>query len=210
MARAPHELSFLLEAESLKLEPRRGWQRIGVPRPESVADHSWRLALMAMLYADMLGLDTGKAARIALLHDLPEARTGDSMPGEWSARQKHVRERRALAAMLKPLPTRMQQRWLALWMEYEEGSSAEARLVAELDKVEMVAQGLAYERRGAAKAPDLDGFWATAERAVVSTEMRARLSALHAQRPRARRASSSSPRGRLGSRKRNSRSPRTR
>ncbi|HEV8359378.1 MAG TPA: HD domain-containing protein, partial [Candidatus Thermoplasmatota archaeon] len=81
MARVPAELALVLEAEALKRTPRAGWKRVGIARPESVADHSWRLALMAMLYAEMLGLDAGKAARIAVLHDLAEARTGDAMPG---------------------------------------------------------------------------------------------------------------------------------
>lgn len=210
MPRAPAELAFVLEAEKLKLEPRRGWRRLGIKDCESVADHSWRLALMAMLYADLLGLDAGKAMRIALLHDLPEARTGDSMPGEWTSAQKHAREARALRALLKPLPPKLRRAWFTAWQDYEDGRSPEARLVAELDKLEMVAQGLAYERRGRARAQDFAGFWATAERAITSPAMRSRREALQAQRPTARKASSTSGKGRLASRKRYSRSPRTR
>jgi putative hydrolase of HD superfamily len=184
MARVPAELALVLEAEALKRTPRAGWKRVGIARPESVADHSWRLALMAMLYAEMLGLDAGKAARIAVLHDLAEARTGDAMPGEWTPKQKHARERRALHAMLKPLPPQVRRSWMALWMDYERGRSPEARLVHELDKLEMVAQGLAYERRRAARARDLDGFWRTADRAIASAALRARLDALAARRRR--------------------------
>jgi putative hydrolase of HD superfamily len=184
MARALSELALVLEAEALKREPRRGWRRIGIARGESVADHSWRLSLMAMLYAELLGLDAGRAARIALLHDLAEARIGDRMPGELTDKAKHAREERALRAMLKPLPPRVQRAWLALWRDYETGRSPEARLVAELDKLEMVAQAFAYERRRAARPRDFDGFWGTAERAVASPAMRARLDALRAARPR--------------------------
>jgi putative hydrolase of HD superfamily len=218
--RLPPELRLVLEAEALKRTPRAGWKRIGVARPESVADHSWRLALMAMLYADLLGLDAGRAARIALLHDLAEARIGDRMPGEWSAKQKHAREARALRGMLAPLPPGVRRRWLALWNDYEAGRSPEARLVAELDKLEMVAQGLAYERRGEARRADLDPFWGTAERAIASAAVRARLGALRGRRPHAggrgaskptsRRASSNSGKGLRTSRKRYSRAPRTR
>lgn len=212
MPRLPAELRFLLEAEALKREPRRGWRRIGVRGGESVADHSWRLALMAMLYADLLGLDAGKAARIALIHDLPEARTGDTMPGEWSTAQKHAREARALRALLKPLPPGLRRRYLALWLDYELGKSPEARLVHELDKLEMAAQGLRYEREGRGRG--FDGFWGTAERAIHTPLLREHLEALRARRPQprptARRASSSSPRGARGSRKRYSRSPATR
>jgi putative hydrolase of HD superfamily len=210
MPRRPPELRFLEDAEALKREPRRGWQRVGIRGGEHVADHSWRLALMAMLYADLLGLDAGRAARIALLHDLPEARTGDRMPGELTARQKHAREARALRSILRPLPPPLRRRYFALWQDYERGRTAEARLVAELDKLEMVAQALAYERGGRARPADLDGFWGTAERAVESAALRARLGALRAQRPTARRASSSSGSGSRTSRKRYSRAPRTR
>jgi putative hydrolase of HD superfamily len=180
---SPRELAFVLEAEALKRRPRRGWQRIGIERPESVADHSWRLAVMAMLYADLLGLDAARAMRIALLHDLPEARTGDSMPGEFTARHKHAREARALRSLLRPLPPNLRRRYYALWQDYELGRSAEARLVAELDKLEMVAQGLAYERRGQGRGRH-DRFWATAGGAVESPALRARLETLRARRPR--------------------------
>ena len=212
MPRRPAELALVLEAEALKRTVRAGWQRIGVRDPESVADHSWRLALMAMLYADLLGLDAAKAMRIALLHDLGEARIGDKMPGEWTAKQKHARERRALVAMLKPLPRQLQARYQQLWMDYETGTSPEAQLVAELDKLEMIAQGVAYERGGQARGR-FEPFWRTADQAIASPFLRQRLEALAArrpQRPRSRKASSSSGKGLRTSRKRYSRAPRTR
>lgn len=209
MARPCPELALVLEAEALKRTPRAGWRRIGVREPESVADHSWRLALMAMLYADLLGLDAGKAMRIALLHDLAEARIGDRLPGEWTAKRKHARESAALRAMLRPLPPRLRKRYLALWLDYERARSPEARLVAELDKLEMAAQGLAYEKAGRARGR-FGPFWATAERAVASPALRQRLAALRQARPTSRSASSSSGRGCRTSRKRYSRSPRTR
>jgi len=180
MPRAP-EVAFLLEAGELKRVQRRGWKRVGVRAPESVADHSWRLALMAMLYADLEGLDAGRAARIALLHDLPEVRAGDAMPGEWTPAQKHAREARALRAMLKPLPPLLREEYEALWNEYEEGASPEARLVAELDKLEMAAQALRYE--DARVSPrKLDGFWASAEAVVRAPRLRAALDAMRRQR----------------------------
>ena len=180
----PGDLRFVLEAEGLKRLPRAGWRRVGIRGGESVADHSWRLALMAMLYADLLGLDAGRAMRIALVHDLAEARVGDAMPGEWSAKQKHVREARALRAMLKPLPANLQRRYFALWMDYEQGRSREARLVAELDKLEMVAQARGYE--GSIPRPEMDRFWRTADRAIEHAGLRELFEDLRARRPRTR------------------------
>jgi putative hydrolase of HD superfamily len=187
MARAralPGDLRFVLEAEALKRLPRAGWRRVGIRGGESVADHSWRLAVMAMLYADLLGLDAERAMRIALLHDLAEARVGDAMPGEWSPRQKHAREARALRSMLRPLPPRLARRYLALWHDYESGRSPEARLVHELDKLEMAAQAGAYE--GSVPRPELDGFWRTADRALAHPALRQRFEALQGRRPGAR------------------------
>lgn len=211
-ARRPPDLAFVLAAEALKHQPRAGWKRVGVKDGESVADHSWRLALMAMVYADLLGLDGGRAARIALLHDLPEARTGDFMPGQVTPYRKHALEERALRALLKPLPPALQKKYMVLWQDYELGGSPEAQLVEELDKLEMVAQAVAYERRGRSLG-NMDGFWATADKLVRTPYLRERVEALRRMRPHKptkRSASSTSARGARASRKRYSRSPRTR
>src|SRR4029079_5307650 len=60
--------------------------------------------------------------------------------------RKHEAERRALEEMFARLP--QQEEYVALWAEYAEGSSAEARLVKGIDRIEMLAQALAYERAG--------------------------------------------------------------
>ncbi|MGH9918456.1 MAG: HD domain-containing protein, partial [Nitrososphaerales archaeon] len=66
-------LQFFLMSGRLKAEMRRGWvKKLGMGRPESVADHSYRTALITLIYSDSQGLDTAKALRLALLHDLPE------------------------------------------------------------------------------------------------------------------------------------------
>jgi putative hydrolase of HD superfamily len=80
----------------------------------------------------------------------------------------------------------MQRAYFALWMEYEEGRSPEARLVAELDKLEMAAQALTYEHDARATPRDFDGFWASAGRAVESPQIRERLRALERERGRSR------------------------
>jgi len=73
-------LDFLIVAGRLKTIPRTGWVDSGVGEPESVADHSFRTALAAMILSDSMGLDTCKVMRMALLHDLAEAETGDITP----------------------------------------------------------------------------------------------------------------------------------
>jgi putative hydrolase of HD superfamily len=106
-------------------------------------------------------IERGRLLAIALLHDLAEALLGD-LPA--SARRligadaKRAAERRAIEELLADLPNRAE--YLALWDEYAAGTSAEARLVKELDRIEMLAQALAYERAGSQMLAE---FWAGAE-----------------------------------------------
>jgi putative hydrolase of HD superfamily len=68
---------FLFEAGTLKNTRRSGWWMAGVKDPESVADHSWRAALLASIIAKLEGADPAQAALLAVWHDSQEARTGD-------------------------------------------------------------------------------------------------------------------------------------
>ncbi len=137
---------------SLKLLPRTGWLQRGVPTAtvESIAEHTFSLAALALVVGDAVdGLDRGKVVTLALLHDLAEALVGD-MP--FSARRligaevKQEAERRGMLVLFDGLP--MRDAYLALWDEYTHGTSREARLVKQLDRVEMLSQALAYERAG--------------------------------------------------------------
>lgn len=154
-------LDLYRHAATLKWMPRTGWLQRGVPQPESVAEHIFGVALLALLAGDQApGLDRGKLLAIALLHDLAEASLSD-LPA--SARRllgapaKHAAERRAMEELVAGLP---HGDYLALWDEYERGTSPEARLVKGLDRIELLSQALAYERAGSRA---LDEFWEGAE-----------------------------------------------
>lgn len=139
-------LTILTAAGALKRLPRAGWVRVGLPDPESVADHSFRLAILAVLFGPRLGLNTEKLLRIALLHDLAEAQVGDLTPvDQVTAEEKRTREMLAFAAIVAELPEG--EGLLDLWREYEDGASAEARIAQQLDKLEMALQALEYEQR---------------------------------------------------------------
>src|SRR5690242_10124588 len=74
-------LGALAEAAgALKEVRRKGWVDRGVPDAESVADHSYRVALLAWALARARGLDAGRAMLIGLVHDLAEADVGDETP----------------------------------------------------------------------------------------------------------------------------------
>jgi putative hydrolase of HD superfamily len=139
-------LDFLRSAEQLKSTLRSCYASTG--RQESVAEHSWRLALMAMLLRDEFPeLDAGKVLRMCLIHDLGEAIGGDIPAPEQARRReggasagKAEQERRDLVTLLEPLPTARQLEITTLWDEYEAAATPEARLVKALDKLETILQ----------------------------------------------------------------------
>jgi putative hydrolase of HD superfamily len=171
------------ELNHLKQLFRQGWLRVGIApeRCESVAEHSLFVALLGLFIADGFfpEADASKVVRIALLHDLGEAYVGDITPHDGVDREaKHALERRAVETLLGKLPRGAE--YLALWDEYEHGASFEARLVRQLDRLEMGLQACVYEHQGAG---DLSQFFASVEKALEAPELRAVLTELEALRP---------------------------
>lgn len=166
---AKSAIDFLTLARGLKTTPRTGWIRQEAnPKIESVADHSWRIALMALVSSTSSGtnsgMDTTKCLKMALVHDLAEAQVGDITPHcGISDTDKHAREEAAMTRMTATLmggshTNLVGSDILALWKEYEEGTSPEANLVKDMDKLEMILQALEYEQDGLHKK-SLDGFF---------------------------------------------------
>ena len=133
-------LAFLREAERLKTVKRSGWTSIG--ETESVAEHTWRLCLMAMvLYGRSDGIDLARLLRMCLIHDLGEAIGGDvPAPAQLSSRPKAEQERADLLSLVAPLPDGVRQEIVELWDEYEAATSPEARIAKGLDKLETILQ----------------------------------------------------------------------
>lgn len=139
-------LPFLQLARRLKEVPRRGWAlKLGHPQPESVAEHSYMVALLAALMAMERGLDAGEASLMGLLHDLHEAITGDKVPGEARAPGEELRAAERLFSLLPP---GLRQRLQRLWLSYYREEGELARLVGEADALEMALQAQAYEEEG--------------------------------------------------------------
>ena len=140
-------IKFLEIAGILKRTPRTGWVNFGVYQPESVADHSFRTAVLCMLYADMHALDSLKLLRMALIHDLPEAIIGDLVPQQKTVNTKESEEN-AVRQILNLLPELQRENYLAVWNEYQEGKTKEAKAVRQLEKIEMALQAKEYEKFG--------------------------------------------------------------
>lgn len=131
------------EAVLLKEVDRAGWTRIGVTHPESVAAHSWGVALLALLRCPP-EMDRHKLLAMAILHDLAEVRVGDLTPHDGVTKEeKHRREREAMDALLAHRPDLR-----AIWDEAEAGVSAEARFLKDLDRADMGVQAERYAALG--------------------------------------------------------------
>jgi putative hydrolase of HD superfamily len=151
-------VKFFHLVENLKKEKRRGWLDRGVGNAESVADHSFRLALMAMVFSKRQNLDVCKAVKMAIVHDLPEAICGDvatrikeelqQMPNK----EKEAREEMAMQEMLLHLYEKNAREIRQLWNEFNARKTKEARLLYELDRLEAILQAAEYEKRGDFKA----------------------------------------------------------
>lgn len=138
-------LDFLRAAESLKVNTRSAHTSAG--KKESVAEHTWRLCLMAMVLAPSVPeVDFARLVRICIVHDLGEAIGGDIPAPEQARRassgQAHKAddERRDLVQLVAPLPPALRAEIVALWDEYEAATTPEARLAKALDKLETILQ----------------------------------------------------------------------
>lgn len=133
-------LTFLRSAEQLKNTIRSAHTSEG--RVESVAEHTWRLCLMAMLLAEHYpNVDPLKLIKLCIIHDLGEAISGDipaihQVPGV----DKSIEERKDFLSLVEPLPEKAKSELIELWDEYDQAQTAEARLAKALDKLETVLQ----------------------------------------------------------------------
>ncbi len=137
-------IDTLMTAENLKTEMRHSWLSDG--RQESVAEHSWRLALMVMLLHDRLdqSVDLTKCLQLAVLHDLGEAKAGDVPVFDvLTAEDKQAKfdaEEQGMIEICAKLGSEKGPQFMALWEEYEGCETYEAKFVKALDKLEVHLQ----------------------------------------------------------------------
>ena len=133
-------LRFIREVERLKSVERTAWTTSG--RRESTAEHSWRLALLAMvLCGEYPRLDRLRVLQLALVHDLGETYDGDIpavAQGDPAAKERV--ERAAVERLAGCLPEGAGRELRGVWEEYEACRTPEAKLVKALDKAETILQ----------------------------------------------------------------------
>jgi len=129
-------IEFLGTVEKLKCNTRHSWTSSG--RHESVAEHSWRLALMAMLCTDEYpNIDSAKLIKMCIVHDFGEAVTGD-VPSFYKTEANENAEDAAIDSLLGMLPENYAREFGELFREMEEMQTDEAKLWKALDNMEAV------------------------------------------------------------------------
>ncbi len=136
----------ILELKKIK---RKGWiDKLGIDNPESVADHSYSMTFLSLLFSEIRGLDSEKIMKMALLHDLAESEVGDLTPDEISKEKKIELENNSMKKILEKLPTELSQKYQNVWDEFLSENSKESVLVHDIDNLEMVIQAKNYMDQG--------------------------------------------------------------
>jgi putative hydrolase of HD superfamily len=137
--RLEKQMAFIVEIDKVK-QILRQTTVIGTDRHENDAEHSWHLAVMAILlaeYAEPSGVDILKVLRMVLVHDLVEIDAGDTYCyDEEGAKDKLGRETRAADRIFRLLPDDQAREMRALWDEFEEMVTPEARFANALDRLQ--------------------------------------------------------------------------
>jgi putative hydrolase of HD superfamily len=129
-------IEFLNVIEKLKCNTRHSWTTAGTQ--ESVAEHSWRLSVMALLCADEYPeLGMNKVVKMCLIHDFGEALTGD-IPSFYKTDADEDKEARAIEQLLSMLPDAYRVEFSALFAEMAALATPEAKLFKALDNMEAV------------------------------------------------------------------------
>ncbi|RAY15676.1 HAD family hydrolase [Actinomadura craniellae] len=142
------ELSgFLFELGVLKRYPRSGWLVAGVADPESVADHSFRTAILASVLAVQEGADPERAALLGLFHDTQEARLTDlhHLAQRYATRAPNEQ---VTADQVRGLPEPVAKMISRVVGEYEGGESSEAVCARDADALECLIQAVEYREQG--------------------------------------------------------------
>lgn len=133
------QIAFIVEIDKLKHICRKT-KPIGSDRYENDAEHTWHLAMMAVVlagYANGPELDLLKTLKMLLIHDIVEIDAGDTFVyDEKGYEDKAEREEKAAVRLFGLLPAEQRDEFLALWREFEARETAESRFAAAIDRMQ--------------------------------------------------------------------------
>jgi len=165
-------LDFFKTAANLKKISRQGWiDKLSLDNPESVADHSYSMAVISMVISDLGNYNSEKIIKMVLLHDIAESKIGDYTPEQLSNEKKNELENNAFNEIIKNLPNLIKSQYLQIWQEYQENTSPESKLVHQIDKLEMVLQANIYKKDGHSQEK-LESFFESAKMDIIDPKLK--------------------------------------
>ena len=165
-------LDFLKDSANLKSISRQGWiDKLSIKNPESVADHSYSMAIMAMIISDLENYDSEKILKMTLLHDLAESKIGDITPEQMTSENKMKIENDAFNEIIDQLPETVKSQYLEIWKEYQNNNSKESLFVHQIDKLEMALQAKIYQKDGKT-IEDIEPFLESAKRSITDKKLK--------------------------------------
>jgi putative hydrolase of HD superfamily len=165
-------LDFFKTAANLKKIPRQGWiDKVSLENPESVADHSYSMAMIGMVISDLENYNSEKILKMILLHDLAESKIGDYTPKQLDKEKKNKLENNAFNEIIKNLPDLIKSQYLQIWQEYQENNSLESKIVHQIDKLEMALQAKIYEKDGYSQEK-LETFFESAKTDITDPKLK--------------------------------------
>ncbi|MBT2386425.1 HD family hydrolase [Streptomyces sp. ISL-11] len=161
---AKGSVSYLMEMGALKRAKRSGWWIAGVKDPETIAEHSFRTAVIGSVLAMMEGADPARVALLCTFHDTQETRVGD-IP--WIGRRylRAAKNEEVTADQVAQAHPAVAAGIQAVVEEYENGDSLEVAVARDADKLECMIQGLEYLEQGYSNARE----WVDSTRAKLKT-----------------------------------------
>ena len=139
--------TFLFEMGHLKNLPRAGWLLLGIPAPESVAEHSFRVSMTGMVLAALDGADVGRTTALCAFHDAHETRISD-VPSVGRAYVSTAKPEVVTEHQTAGMPDKVAAVVRDLTAEYEQNTTREAHLAHDADKIETLLQAIEYQQQG--------------------------------------------------------------
>jgi putative hydrolase of HD superfamily len=164
---------FLYEMGQLKRVKRSGWWIAGVKDPETVAEHSFRTAVIAYILAQLEGADPEKVVSMALFHDMAETRTNDAHRIVRRYVDWENVDKKAVGDQSRRLPDNIGKRITSLISEFEKAASLDARIVRDADLLECLVQAREYQTLGYNDVGD----WIFNAQAALKTESAKKIAA---------------------------------
>jgi len=147
-------LRFLFELGQLKKTKRSGWWLAGIKDPETIAEHSFRSAIVARIIAEKEGADADKVTLMMLYHDVPESRINDLHKLGARYIDTDESENRCIKEQVENLPDYLKDEILGLFMEMKERKTKEAKVARDADLIECALQAKEYLDTGYPECQD--------------------------------------------------------